>query len=177
VRVNVTLGSLRAVYLKHGAAAVFPADIKGRQCDATEPRCHMTWYERYDRYTGEKMFSLANSTVVPSGGVYPDKRAVGDWYISVQDAATWPRTEFFLHIDELAAADGASEDLCDRYGRYDCSHDQWKVPPDLFSSAATPRVRIGPGGAAAALSAAVPTAALMFALWHSGARRRRNYTT
>ena len=43
VRVNVTAGSLRAVYLKHETCALYPEDIAGRQCDAVTNLCHMTW--------------------------------------------------------------------------------------------------------------------------------------
>ena len=142
-RVNVTAGALRAVYIKHGSCAVFPTDISGQQCTAQGPLCHMTWYERYDRYTGVKLYMAANQTLVPSGGTSPDKRAVGDWVISLQDAGVAVRTEFTLQIDTQAAvATDDAEGACDRYGRYDCSNSMWKVPTDLaelHASAAPPR--------------------------------------
>ena len=156
VRVNVTLGALRAVYVKHGTCAAFPADILGKQCVGRTPFCHMTWYERYDRYTGAKRYSSSNMTLVPSGGDSPDKRQTGDWYISVQDAGTAQRTEFSLLIDEVVSAASDRSEGCDRFGRYDCSNDMWKVPPDLPSA-----LTAGSGAAGRAEPATTTAAALL----------------
>ena len=154
VRVNVMAGALRAVYLKHGTCALYPEDIDGRQCDAVTQLCHMTWYERFDRYTGSKVYSPANVTTVPTGGDYPDKRATGDWFISLQDAGVARRTDFTIQIDEAPPERRSEEADCDRFGRYDCSNDLWKVPPDLgaFSAAAPATARSAAPAAAWALA-------------------------
>ena len=173
VRLNVTAGAIRAVYLKYSAAARFPEDIDGQQCDAAEPRCHMTWYERYDRYTGEKRFAMSNETVVPAGGGgFSDKRAAGDWFISVQDAGIAPRTEFTMTIDDVAPPGGDAEDFCDRFGRYDCNHDMWKVPPDLFSAAPSRGPRALATTAIAAAGASTALLALALAGGARGGRGR-----
>ena len=174
VRLTVTMGSVRAVYLKFGSVAAFPQDISGQQCNARTQLCHMTWYERYDRYTGQKRFTTSNQTLVPAGGDYPDKRSVGDWYISVQDAGVSHRTEFHMSIDQVAAGAGSdADDDCDRFGRYDCSHDLWKVPADLFSSSAI-RYRT-PARTWMNTSAMIATgllASLVLTGLHRGGRRR-----
>lgn len=71
---------LRAVYLKYGSGALYPADVDGQHCLG---RCTMTWYVSFDRYNGERRYSSANTTVVPSGGEVEDMRSAGDWFISV----------------------------------------------------------------------------------------------
>ena len=41
------------------------------------------------------------------------------------------RTEFSMVVDEVASSLTDGEDRCDRFGRFDCSNEMWKVPPDL----------------------------------------------
>ena len=80
VRVNVTAGALRAVFLKYQACPALPFDIAGEQCVGL---CHMSWYASYDRFSGALQYVRANTTRVPKGDTtYPDKRAKGDWYIA-----------------------------------------------------------------------------------------------
>ena len=136
VQLNVTVGSLRAVYLKAATCAQYPIDVDGQQCDRRTPYCHMTWYLSYDRYTGQRRYATSNSTVVPAGGDFPDKRTSGEWYIGVQDAGSGVAAQFAMHIDALSLATTASQANCDRYGRYDCSNTLWKVPPDLIATSA-----------------------------------------
>ena len=170
VRVNVTAGALRAVYVKHGSCAQYPADILGQQCDANVAQCHMTWYERFDRYTGAKRYANANTTLVPSGGRQPDKRAGGDWYISFQDAGVSRRTDFSVLIDLQQPSTDSSEASCDRFGRYDCSNAMWVVPPDLdvlFASSAAPAAATNH----AASLMVLPT--LLLATWLVRGHRRR----
>lgn len=189
VRLNVSAGSVRAVYLKAGSAALFPDDISGQQCDRLTPLCHMSWYMSYDRYTGTKQYASANTTTVPAGGASPDKRTAGEWYVSVQDAGVAPITEYTLSIDAVTLSTDADERACDRFGRFDCSNDLWKVPPDLYhptvelgddgyptESSAARRTGGGGGGGGRALSAMLPTAAIATAcaaLLALGAPRRR----
>ena len=170
-RVNVTAGALRAVYVKHSSCPSYPADILGQQCDANVAQCHMTWYERFDRYTGEKRYAASNTTLVPAGGDFPDKRAGGVWYISLQDAGVSRRTDFTLEIDAVTPGADASEAACDRFGRYDCNNVMWKVPPELdalFDSAAAPRATAVAGGWAGGLLV-LPTLLLT---WMAGRRWR-----
>ena len=172
VRVNVTAGALRAVYLKHGACAQFPEDIAGQQCDARTQLCQMQWYERYDRYTGAKRYTIYNTTVVPAGGDFPDKRAAGDWYIGIQDAGVHQRTEFHMVIDQLTLRSSDSDEECDRYGRFDCSHEMWKVPPDLLPSTSAAVAARG-GAHALATPLALLLGATCWLLRGRGAGRRR----
>ena len=82
VRLNVTRGAVRSVFLKLGSCPILPADISGEQCLGY---CHMTWYVYFDRFTGIRRYLYQNATQLPTGsGKYPDKRAVGDWFVSVQ---------------------------------------------------------------------------------------------
>ena len=51
----------------------------------SERRCRRRRYVYFDRYTGLRRYYSLNQTEVPTGnGRYPDKRAAGDWFITVQ---------------------------------------------------------------------------------------------
>ena len=132
-RLNVTAGSVRAVYLKAGVCPAYPADVDGAVCLGP---CHVQWYVSYDKYTGKRKFAMANTTVVPYGGSFPDLRQAGEWFITVQAADSSSPTEFELSIDAVSPPVPIPEVICNRFGRYDCSNEMWLVPADLFASAA-----------------------------------------
>ena len=131
---NVTYGAVRAVYLKYDSCMVYPDDIDGQICRGL---CVMTWYVSFDRYTGLRRYSVANTTTVSTGGSLPDMRMQGEWFVTVQDAGVTGHTEFAMYVDEIIPPAGAADIVCDRFGRFDCNNDMWIVPPDLISLASS----------------------------------------
>ena len=128
VSVNVTAGAIRAVFLKHKACPVLPADIEGDQCVGL---CHMSWYASYDRFTGALQYARANTTRVPKGDKdYPDKRAAGDWYIGIE-ASDETTTEFRMEVEVINHGMPERVVDCDRYGRFACGNEVWEIPKDI----------------------------------------------
>lgn len=41
------------------------------------------------------------------------------------------QTEYELKVDDILPDTRSEKKVCDRFGRYDCSNDMWRVPPDL----------------------------------------------
>ena len=159
----MTVGAIRAVFLKHSSCPVLPDDIEGDQCSGA---CHMSWYASYDRYTGALAYTDSARTTVPSGdGDYPDKRAAGNWYIGIESSAL-TTTEFFMEVEVLE--DQLTDSGPDCSERYACDNEVWVVPPDLVATdedESSAGVRRGqPSGASVSWRAAGVACACAWAL-------------
>ena len=166
-RLNVTRGAVRAVYLRAGRASTYPGDIQNALCvgDCSDPTdvvgsscmgdCELTWYTSFDRYTGVRRYASANTSIVPYGAQgRADLRRAAEWFVSVQDMGlNTARTEFELVLDAIVPQVDRGQGDCNRFGRFDCSNDVWKIPPDL--------VPVASGAHRAAAPPAASTTALL----------------
>ena len=84
VEVTVHSGHLEAIYLKHSTCARFPADVGPDE--ACIGRCQMNWLTTYNPFTLVPTYIRSAVVYVPMGVVYADRRAAGDWLISVAGA-------------------------------------------------------------------------------------------
>ena len=87
VELNVTMGHVRAAFMRHGGCADPAAHVSGALCTGN---CEMAWFTVYDEFYGTMEFMQDAHLAIPFG---PDpwqynplttKRRAGDWYISVQ---------------------------------------------------------------------------------------------
>ena len=88
VEVYVHTGSLQAIFLKHESCGRYPDDIGDDE--GCVGNCEMGWLTTFNEFTLEKSYVTSAVVTVPMGQVSPDRRAAGDWYISVagpQDGA------------------------------------------------------------------------------------------
>jgi hypothetical protein len=167
-RLNVTRGAVRAVYLRAGRASTYPGDIQNALCvgDCSDPTdvvgsscmgdCELTWYTSFDRYTGVRRYASANTSIVPYGAQgRADLRRAAEWFVSVQDMGlNTARTEFELVLDAIVPQVDRGQGDCNRFGRFDCSNDVWKIPPDLVPVASgTHRAAAPPAASTTALLA------------------------
>ena len=146
VVLNVTLGHVRALFLKHGSCPALPADIT--EDGTCQGLCVATWLTTFDPYDGAALSRPSAALTVPNGlGIDIDRRAEGDWYVSVlsldgEDAEYRLRAEL---IDPPAVDDS-----------YKC--DKWEAPcPQqwMADSAAAAGRRPAVGTALAAAAAAL----------------------
>jgi hypothetical protein len=64
------------------------------------------------------------------------------------------RTEFELVLDAIVPQVDRGQGDCNRFGRFDCSNDVWKIPPDLVPVASgTHRAAAPPAASTTALLA------------------------
>ncbi len=173
VTLNVSIGAVQSVYLKSGSCAAYPADVVGADCSPAVGNCQMTWYVSFDRYTGLRKYAASNVTTVPNGGgAERDKRAMGEWYISVHDAGISPSTHFSMAVDQVADPGDDGVVRCDRYGRYDCSNKIWKVPPDLHAPVADDSAQRASNWTLGAFGVLLLLAGFVFGVWYYRERRR-----
>ena len=146
VVLNVTKGHVRALFLKHGSCPALPADITEE--GTCQGLCVATWLTTFDPYDGAALSRPSAALTVPNGlGIDIDRRAEGDWYVSVlsldgEDAEYRLRAEL---IDPPAVDDS-----------YKC--DKWEAPcPQqwMADSAAAAGRRPAVGTALAAAAAAL----------------------
>ena len=87
IELNLTMGHVRAAFLKHGSCADPATDVDGALCKGV---CEISWLTVYDEFYGTMEFTRQSSFNVPFG---PDpwiynplitKRRGGDWYVSLQ---------------------------------------------------------------------------------------------
>ena len=81
VEVTVHAGSLQAIYLKHDACARFDTDVT--EAEECAGQCSMRWLTTFNPITLEPSYKRSDVVSVPMGIVRADRRAAGDWYISV----------------------------------------------------------------------------------------------
>ena len=151
VEVTVHSGYLQAVYLKHEACARFPDDIGDDE--ACVGRCQMQWLTTYNPYTLAPTYVEETSVSVPMGIVYADKRAAGDWYVSIAASDVVANFSLALQlvespvIDAFIPLDGdkAAAEKCGRFCVVldDDGLDDEQDEDSLFglSSAAAPSAR------------------------------------
>ena len=84
VEITVHSGYLAAIFLKHQSCARYPDDIGPDE--SCVGRCQMQWLTTYDQYTLDPTYAVDTAVSVPMGIVYADKRAEGNWYISIGGA-------------------------------------------------------------------------------------------
>jgi len=184
---NVTDGSVRAIFLKHGACARPSVDIEEDHCAAAS--CEMRWLTVFDEFYGTRIHSYSSYLSIPFGATpweYDESatvRRAGDWYISI---ASLPgqAAEFRLDTLLLEPAKAPEHYKCNRFLGF-CPKDHYHFglganndllpppPPTLeidLTSGASPRTPARDPPAAFALGVCL---ALWMAprRWHQAAGR------
>ena len=100
------------MYLKHEACARYPADVG--EDEACLGRCQMQWLTTFNPSTLAPTYAEDASVTVPMGIVYADKRAAGNWYISIAASDTVANFSLVAQlVESLLASDRVSCDVGD----------------------------------------------------------------
>jgi hypothetical protein len=176
IEVTVHSGHLKAIYLKHDACARFPDDIGDDE--TCIGRCEMQWLTTYNPYTLQPTYTEHTDVSVPMGIVYADKRAAGNWYVSVAGADVVTNFSLVAElvespvIDEFIPLDG-DKAAAERCGRFcvvlDEDDDDVEDEDDFFARSAARRSSRTADGAPT-WSLVVALAAALAPVWE---RRRR----